>query len=384
MLAVAGTTVIYLSPAPNSGARLAAVDATTGRERWRSRAGRLSSWPGICADDAQTVCLSGEGAELRFGVQTGELLQALQIAPTTAGREIGRGLYDPAERRPELLEAVDGNSIAWREKLATIFPLPGVSTDYGWNFDRYQQLGLFVGSAGSAPVRQNKTTATIDFTREMSAGFRISDGKPVWRDPGSLYACGYLPCPGQANPSVSRQADGSREPTIGIRLRISGQATYKLTGLSPPLISRKSRVIVEGFDPATGSRRWSFDAGHDTGLMAQTLLPPQTSAASIALRTAGGYREVDLSSGAQHGVPARTVGWCRRMISYRQTKAYNAGNGRALYDYVGQDGLFACTLDGRPAKQPARVPAFIAQLGAESGGLIAWSDKNGFFAAPAA
>jgi hypothetical protein len=65
---------------------------------------------------------------LRFGLQTGELLQAVQFAPTTAGREIGPGLYDPGQRKPELLEASRGSSIGWRERLATVFPPAGAIT----------------------------------------------------------------------------------------------------------------------------------------------------------------------------------------------------------------------------------------------------------------
>src|SRR5262249_37039034 len=80
--------------------------------------------------------------------------------------------------------------------LASVFPAPGLSTDNGWDFDRVPAAGLFVGSVAGPPVSSTGSSATIDLSRVMTAGFRISDGTAVWRDAGTLYACGWLPCPG--------------------------------------------------------------------------------------------------------------------------------------------------------------------------------------------
>src|SRR5437016_3628478 len=91
--------------------------------------------------------------------------EAFSSSGSTAGREIGPGLYDPGQRKPELLEASRGSSIGWRERLATVFPPAGASTDYGWNFDRYNRLGLFIGGPGWAPLKQTSSAATLDLSR---------------------------------------------------------------------------------------------------------------------------------------------------------------------------------------------------------------------------
>jgi hypothetical protein len=88
---------------------------------------------------------------------------AALLAYTAGGREIGPDLYDPAARAPEVMEAVSGTSVAWIRPLASY----------------------------------TVTKATVSIARGMTAGFRLSDGSVAWRDPGTVYMCGELPCPGQ-------------------------------------------------------------------------------------------------------------------------------------------------------------------------------------------
>ena len=75
----------------------------------------LSENPGRYEDAA----VAGIRALLRFGAQTGEFLQAVQFAKTGAGREIGPGLFDPGERKPDWIVGVQAATLAWREKLST-------------------------------------------------------------------------------------------------------------------------------------------------------------------------------------------------------------------------------------------------------------------------
>src|SRR5439155_11498659 len=224
-LVVAGRVVVYLGRGAGAAASLSAVDARSGKLLWRTRTAEFTSWPSICPDAADVVCITGVGALLRFAAQTGEFLQAVQFAKTAAGREIGPGLFDPGQRKPEWLVGVQAATLAWREKLSTVFILPGASTDWGWNFDRYESLGLFVGTPGWGPTKRVGRTVTLDLSHSMTAGFRTASGATVWRDTGSMYVCNYLPCPGQSDPSVSSPAGLHEEPTTGIRLRATGLLT---------------------------------------------------------------------------------------------------------------------------------------------------------------
>ena len=238
-------------------------------------AGRLPDRPdAICSTG---VLLSGgrPGAELRFDAATGARLPGAVVS-TSVGRHLASGLFDSGERNPEILLMTRGSAIAWKRRLAAIFPTKGASTDWGWNIDRIERAGLFVGSVGTKPV-ERPTEVRYDLARGTSAGFRIRDGSVAWRSPG-LYACNYLPCPGASR----------RGPSVGLRTVERGTLTAKKASGGQPVVSPDARVRLEGFDVRTGRTRWTFDAGHNTGLITLFRPPPQVSANTLALRDRSG------------------------------------------------------------------------------------------------
>ncbi len=375
--------MLYLEP-KGKRAAVAAADARTGKVLWQSVTADFSSWPEICPGESDAVCLTGEGAVPRFRVSDGHVLSAIAFSsPNLGGRSVGPGLYDPGLRKPEWLEASTGATLTWHKQLSAIFTAPGASTDYGWNFDRYAADGLFVGSVGWPPIAQTKTKMTADLSRSMTAGFRIDNGRPVWRDAGSMYVCSYLPCVGEPNPSVSRSS-ASAAPQQGLRLRMTGRVVYTFNSVGATNVTGPADVRLEGFDPRTGKTSWTFDAGRNVGLIEELLLPPQVGAFDLAIRSKSGEL-VDLSlvNGAERPVRRGTVGWCRRVVTYNLKAGYSGG-GRTTHQYIGDYGLEPCTASGAATTSPARVPLYLAQLGAESGGIVAWSDRSGVTARPVA
>jgi hypothetical protein len=198
---------------------LVGVDAATGHRLWHTPTGAFYDWPAPCPDAARDICTTGSlGSDqgtlaLRFRASDGGPVGAVTITQSGGARSIGPDLYDPGVRSPEAMVAVSGDSVAWDKPLASAFS-QGDSTDWGWSFIRVPAAGLFVGSVGGPPVSTTATTGIIDLARDGTAGFRISDGSVAWQDPGTWFACGQLPCPGQGL--------GDGIPTMGLRLRATG------------------------------------------------------------------------------------------------------------------------------------------------------------------
>jgi outer membrane protein assembly factor BamB len=386
---IAGANVIFLGRDDDGDAVLTAADAQTGQLVWQAQPGFFADQPAICSDDAMAVCISGglsfldDARPLRFDAATGRP----KPAPRVGGpgpRELGDGLFDTGARNPERLVAIRAGKVAWSRPLARIFPLSGATSDYGWNFARFERRGLFVGSVGAKP-RKSHGRLTFTLSHSDVVGFRIADGVVRWRAHGTYY-CLLLPCPGESQSGYRVAGVPEPEATVGLRLVERGTATYSTADPNPrATISKDTDAVLEGFSPATGRARWRFDAGRDLGLIQASANPPQTGAQTIVLRGASGRLvELDLASGARRPVPAGAPAWCRKVVTYHQDAGYDLGD-RVTHTYIGQYGLRPCAAGSqRPLAVPAAVPSFVAGIGATNAGLVAWSDTKGVFAAPPA
>jgi hypothetical protein len=385
---IAGANVIYLARRIDGSTALAAVDAQSGAPVWQTQGGFFTDPPLLCHDDESAVCLSGllgqgfnPAGQLRFDAATGRRLRAPQIAGP-GPRELGTGLFDPGSRNPERLLATRAGKVAWSRTLARIFPLAGASSDYGWNFDRLDRLGLFVGTVGTKP-RERRGRITVDLARYEVAGFRIADGVVRWRSHGE-YKCTYLPCAGGSQ--LGYQATGAprTEPTVGLRLVERGTLSARRTATAVT-VSADANATLEGFSLVNGRARWRFDAGRNVGLLDGRLIPAQTGPHTIVLRSASGRLvALNLATGARRAVAATARGWCRRLPTYRLDDGYETGT-ITYYDYVGQYALEPCSAGSQKSlAPPPAVPAFLGDVGAGNAGLIAWSTTRGVFAAPPA
>jgi PQQ-like domain len=389
-LALVGRNVIYLRKVARSVAQIVEADAKSGKERWHSDAGLFTGSPEFCPEDASAICASGsllsqrkESLELRFDAATGRQLPGPEIA-SSGGREVGAGLFDPGRRHPEVLVATRKASVAWSRPLAKIFTLRGVSTDWGWNFDRIPRVGLFVGTAGWAPIRRTRRRFVFDLARSMTAGFRIGNGSVAWRSRGTRFVCTYLPCAGGQQAGYDTANMMTKGPRVGLRLVETGTVSFAKSGPPNPVVSHRARVTIQGFSPARGRTIWSFDAGRNVGLMTQLLIPAQVGPNTIVLRDRRGRPvALDLAKGSSRAVPGTAQGWCSKPIQYRQAIGYETGDSPLVHDYVGQFALFRCTASTQHrVPVPSRVQAFLAAIGTRSAGLIAWSDTSGVIARP--
>jgi outer membrane protein assembly factor BamB len=377
------TNVIFIAPA-GSTARLTAVDGRTGRVAWKSISGGLKSWPIACADPPATICVTrfavlGGGGIARFDSATGRLLATAGVKSNSGStRAVGDGLYDTGNRSPEALEALRGSRIAWVRPLAKIFPLRGVSTDWGWNFGRIERVGEFVGSVGSHPIRHSPTRSVFDLARTITAGFRIGDGSVVWRSRGTFVVCGVFPCPGDSQAGYS---DTKVETSGGVRIvvlqRGSGRLTASLKNGKPRFaLSPGTTGKLEGVDPARGRLRWTFASDLDAAVLAGYKVPPLVGPSTVALRRSGRFVAVNMLNGSAARLPPGPA-WCRTAIVYRL--AGSGGN-----THIGQYSMTPCQAGGGRVEIPARVQPFVGRVGAASTGLVAWSDTTGVFARPIA
>jgi hypothetical protein len=382
---VAGSTVAFLSPVDNrtGSSQLVGVDAATGRQLWHTATGMFEDWPVPCPDDPLDICTTGSLGEaqqtwaMRYRATDGTLAGAAQVSQVNGARGLAPDLFDPGTRSPEMLLAVSGASVAWTRTLASVFPAPGLSTDNGWDFDLIPAAGLFVGSVWGPPVVSfTGSSQTVDLSRTMTAGFRISDGTAVWRNAGTVYACGQpLPCPGGLR--MAGAGLPYRAPTTGLRLRATGTASF--SSPSPvPRLSPGADVVVEGFDLATGKTLWSYDAGSDGPLLTQT--PPLLGPYVVVVHSPhGGTVALNVVTGTRSPVPPGTVGWCQSTTTYKTHVAYPGSNGVRYYVRVGQLAIKPCQASGASAATPRTAPGFV---GTAADGLTVWSESSEVAAAP--
>jgi hypothetical protein len=388
VLMVAGPEVVFLGRDAGTRARLTAVDAATGAILWRSAVASFTTWPGLCGDDATAICVSSEsrtgtsGAERRFDLATGRALPSARI-PGDGVRELGVELIDPGARIPaERLVAVTGSRVRWNHPVDRIFAHP-VTSDVGWDFGRYGDLGMYVGSLGADADEVRAGSLITHLANNETVGFRIATGRVAWRAHG-FYACFVLPCPGLVE-SGGFASTAPNVPAASIGVRLAERGTTR-EGIADDSFSFSSDagVTIEGFTPASGHARWRFDAGRDIALL-EFSAPPRTGLSSIVVPdTHRRLRELDVATGARRRARSATPAWCRRSTTFRAPTSDGLGDVRTD-DFVGQPAVVPCRAgDERRLPTPAAAPAFVGQIAATAAGLVAWADTTGLFARPVA
>jgi hypothetical protein len=170
-------------------------------------------------------------------------------------------------------------------------------------------------------------------------------------------------------------------PTTGLRLRERGTVTAQ--GHRAPVVSADARVVIEGFDPATGRTRWSFDAGRTLGLIDFTSTPPQSGRNAVVLRSsAGALVNVDLETGRVTPSSASVQAWCRNAMEFDLAVQPEPDARPEDEHHMGQLSAEPCTAAGKPLGRPTSVPDFVGEMGDRTAGLIFWSDARSVSGAP--
>jgi len=384
VVTIVGGTVVYLEPVAVPGAaRLVAAAVSDGRIAWRSDPGFFSGWPHVCPDDPHAVCLSGgtqqsgDAAALSFDASTGEARRAVTIS-ADGGRELAPDLYDGLQRDPEVLVGTSHGRVTWRQPIDEVFPMPGASTDQGWNFDQIRREGLVVGSVRGRALRSSSKRVVIDLARSATVGLDATDGSVRWRDEGSFYLCNVVPCPGGSDPSRSTTSDATKAgPLVGVRVRASGRVTVRFRTERSVRRSPDVRVALEGFDLANGRTLWSVDLARTADVALQSAAPVGAHH-DVVLRDAEGDAVlVDLETGRTSPVRSQTRVACQRDTSYRVALAYRTARG-STHHYSGQPALFSCAADGH---RISGAPPNAARVALGGGELSVWTDVTGVYAA---
>jgi outer membrane protein assembly factor BamB len=377
--AIDGNRVVFLRDVGRGSAALYAVDARDGSRAWVGPPGIFADWVSTCADDATAVCTTGfqlgqpeQSRELRFAAPTGKALPSPDFPAGSSPRSIAPALYDLGTRKPEMFAAVNASKVSWQQPLASVFTIPGASTDNGWNFDRVPKVGLFVGSVMGAPISSTATSAVFDVSKTMTAGIRISDGTATWRDSGTQYACSELPCPGMTQRSAGTTT--YHPPTQGLRLRLRGIVKASKSG-SPTFTD--FNVILEGFALQSGKSLWSYDAGPARSLLESTSLP-QLAENTVVIPVNKKLTALDVQTGSRTAIPAGANAWCQKPTRY--TTDVPDGNSPTT-SYQGDDALFPCRPSGAAIAIPKTVPRFVGPM---LNGVVAWSDADKVVARPPA
>ncbi len=338
-----------------------AIEAASGAEIWRTTTSLiLADSLYECDDDKAAFCVADEAPgpdrALRIAKADGKVTsRSASTAPPPIGRALGSGLYDLGTRDPEVIAAIDpsGNT-RWTKTAFELFPGRLVSSDYGWQWDRYGDL--LVGSLGWVPLDPGQW----DLSQSSIAGVNAATGEVVWIDDGAELGCGYT--------LATVVVRG--EP---LRCRMTGTTTNDPDDPDDETIVAGLTVVMERFDPATGATVWQADLGPALALVLDRAPLVRLSRTEFALgREDGSSVAVDIVTGHTRTPAPEDIGWCFSDNIVRDRRTLRDPVRRRGESYVAQSRPDGTTVDGLVSSPIER--------GAWLGETFAWVDARGMHA----
>ena len=331
---------------------IVAVDAVTGETRWQASARGLAH-PALwrCGDEVCATVVADDGAkvEQHFDRATGEWIRSGEVGlPAGASLQLGSS----ADGRWALVAGYEP---------ATVAQVDTATGDVAWSLpvERAFASDVSPGNGGSAKLVDG--TWVVSLAGRVWYEDQMVNGSYDFKDgEGSLpSALAGLSLSGAVVWQRPRQhlcnfLDGAEWVACdGVE---RWQAGARKMHLRP--------TFAEGFDPRTGSATWRLplDGTFDDFLKQSVQIDDTT----FAVRLPGGTTLIDIATGPEGPAPAELTGWC----AVRVTPDAMIDNTRSVKDYQGTTVFDPCRLDGSTSPTPSLpVPATV---GVRAGGFSVW------------
>ncbi|AWB92581.1 hypothetical protein [Aeromicrobium chenweiae] len=331
------------------------LDPATGKERSRTRNVYAATPLDECGDEVDACLRASYGAgrgyqSLRVDLGTGRL-GADRSGLSTGRREIARkGLFSSDDRPGEVIGVERDGKTLWTspvEKLAG----KNRTTDMGWSIQWDEKSDRYTGLIGLGMPRAVRDRAEagkaydFDLTWWSQNSFDGSTGKVLWHKDGVMAPC------------FGWRGDTEEEATSAdpVRCAVSGTQRVKKGRFGT---TDDVSVTVQGYDPATGTTRWSAPVAQAAGeaFVTGKSVDLMTAPGTVVVPTAKGPRLYEARTGTSAAMAPGDLFACEgKPVGIKYVIAFAAGGKNESRDRYGDPMIEQCSPDGTVVDKPMTV-----------------------------